>query len=177
MKHLRQYIQQLILETISLDIEEGDVILTGKYKNKRKIVKTIGTDDIGQPTINGKSILKFKIEKELPKDKWSANSRKELEEDESMKVTESQLRNIIREALTKTDVKEVEKIARKEAKSEIEKVVGKDLSKTIREEIMKTLKNKATKEEIGDITKAVIKKLYRSLAMEKAYIIDQIKVK
>jgi hypothetical protein len=82
MKQLRQYIRQIILEAISLDLEKGDVILTGRYKNKRKIVKTIGTDDWGQPTVNGKSILKFKIEKDMPKSKWSAKSRQELEETE-----------------------------------------------------------------------------------------------
>jgi len=164
-------------ESISLDIEEGDVILTGKYKNKRKIVKTIGTDDLGQPTVNGKSILKFKIEKDLPQEKWSAKSREELENKKSTKMTESQLRCIIKEALTKTDIKDIERISRKEAKSEIEKVVGRDLSKTIQEEVAKVLKKKATKEEIGDITKSVIKRLYRSLAMEKSHVIDQIKVK
>ena len=49
-------------EAITLDIEVGDILLGGKYKNKRVEVKEIGTDDIGQPTINGKSLLKFRIE-------------------------------------------------------------------------------------------------------------------
>ena len=77
MKLLKQNIKQLIAEAISLDLEKGDVILTGRYKNKRKIVKSIGTDEWGQPTVNGKSILKFKIEKKMPKEKWSAKSREE----------------------------------------------------------------------------------------------------
>jgi len=80
MKHLRQYIRQILLEMIELDIDIGDVVLTGKFKNKRKVVKDIGTDDFGHPTINGSSILKIKIEKLLPKNKWSAKSREELEE-------------------------------------------------------------------------------------------------
>ena len=80
MKLLRETMERLIQEAISLDIEKGDVILTGRFKNKRKIVKTIGTDKFGQPTINGKSILKFKIEKNMPKKKWSAKSREELQE-------------------------------------------------------------------------------------------------
>ena len=80
MKNLRQYIKQVILETIELDIDVDDVILTGKFKNKRKIVKDIGTDEYGHPTINGVSILKIKIEKLLPKNKWSAKSREESNE-------------------------------------------------------------------------------------------------
>tara|TARA_Y100001970_G_scaffold271481_1_gene366907 strand:- start:38396 stop:38632 length:237 start_codon:yes stop_codon:yes gene_type:complete len=77
MKHLRQYIRQILLESIPLDVKVGDVILTGRFKNKRTIVKKIGKDKYGHPTINGKSILKFKIEKQLPKSKWSAKSREE----------------------------------------------------------------------------------------------------
>ena len=66
---------------IELDIEIGDVVLGGKFKNKRVIVKKIGKDDIGQPTINGKSLLKFRIEKQLPDNKKSAKTR-ELEKEE-----------------------------------------------------------------------------------------------
>lgn len=63
-------------EAITLDIEVGDIILGGKYKNKRTEVKEIGEDELGQPTINGKPILKFRIEKHLPDEK---KSKKTLE--------------------------------------------------------------------------------------------------
>ena len=76
---------QKLLEAISLDIKPGDVILTGRFKNKRKIQKSIGTDKYGQPTINGKSILKFKIEKKMPKKQWTAKSREELEESRDLR--------------------------------------------------------------------------------------------
>jgi len=56
---------------IKLDINIGDVLLGGRYKNKRIVVKKIGKDDLGQPTINGDPILKFRIEKHLPDDKKS----------------------------------------------------------------------------------------------------------
>ena len=56
---------------IKLDIDIGDVLLAGRYKNKRIVVKKIGKDDLGQPTINGDPILKFRIEKHLPDDKKS----------------------------------------------------------------------------------------------------------
>mgnify|MGYP001210235530 CR=1 FL=1 len=58
-------------EAISLDIEVGDVLLGGKYKNKRIEVKEIGEDELGQPTVNGKPILKVRIEKHLPDEKKS----------------------------------------------------------------------------------------------------------
>lgn len=55
-------------ENIDLPIEKGDVILTGKFRNKKVVVKSIGTDEHGSPTVNGKSILNVRIEK-LMKDK------------------------------------------------------------------------------------------------------------
>lgn len=78
MKHLRQYIREILLESIPVDVKVGDVILTGKFKNKRTIVKSIGKDKYGHPTINGKTILKFKIEKQLPVKKRSAKTRQNL---------------------------------------------------------------------------------------------------
>lgn len=71
-------------EAITLDIEIGDIVLGGKYKNKRIEVKEIGTDDIGQPTINGKSLLKFRIEKQLPDEKKSKKTL-DMERDEGGK--------------------------------------------------------------------------------------------
>jgi len=63
-------------ENIDLDIKVGDVLLGGRYKNKRIVVKEIGVDELGQPTVNGSPILKFRIEKHLPDEK---KSKKTLE--------------------------------------------------------------------------------------------------
>ena len=68
----RDYLNEMVL-----DIEVGDVILGGKYKNKRMVVKDIGEDELGQPTVNGKPILKFRIEKSLPDEKKSKKTRDE----------------------------------------------------------------------------------------------------
>jgi len=70
-------------EAITLDIEVGDIVLGGKYKNKRIEVKEIGTDEIGQPTINGKSLLKFRIEKHLPDSKKSKKTLDAEKEEKS----------------------------------------------------------------------------------------------
>ena len=59
------------LNEMKLDIKVGDVLLGGKFKNKRIVVKEIGKDELGQPTINGKPLLKFRIEKHLPDSKKS----------------------------------------------------------------------------------------------------------
>ena len=64
------------MKKLELDIKVGDVLLAGRYKNKRIVVKRMGTDGLGQPTINGSPILKFRIEKHLPDEK---KSKKTLE--------------------------------------------------------------------------------------------------
>ena len=81
MKISRKELTRIIREEIELGIEKGDVILTGRFKNKRTIVKDIGTDDLGQPTVNGMKALTFRIEKLMPKNKWSKKTLEELEED------------------------------------------------------------------------------------------------
>ena len=74
-------------EAIELDIEIGDIILGGKYKNKRIEVKKIGKDELGQPTINGKPVLKFRMEKFLPDEK---KSKKTLDAEKAAKEAEAQ---------------------------------------------------------------------------------------
>ena len=48
---------------ITIDVNIGDTILGGKFKNKRIKVKDIGTDDHGMPTINGRKVVNFRIPK------------------------------------------------------------------------------------------------------------------
>ena len=75
MKVTERQLRRIIRESITLDIKPGDVILTGRFKNKRTVVRDIGRDQYGHPTINGKSILRFKIEKKLPLEQWSKKSK------------------------------------------------------------------------------------------------------
>ena len=81
MKITKRQLRKIIREAISVDLEKGDVILTGRFKNKRTVVKDIGTDDLGQPTINGMKLLSFRIEKLMPKTRWSKKSLAELEDE------------------------------------------------------------------------------------------------
>jgi len=50
-----------LTEMIKLDIKVGDTIMGGKFKNKKVVVKTIGKNDKGDITINGKPLLRFRI--------------------------------------------------------------------------------------------------------------------
>ena len=67
-------------EALKLDIKKGDILLGGRFKNKRMEVKKISTDDMGQPTVNGKKLLNFRIEKHMPEDKQSKTTREKNKE-------------------------------------------------------------------------------------------------
>ena len=46
-----------------IPIKIGDTILTGRFRNKPIKVKEVGIDELGQPTVNGNPILKFRLPK------------------------------------------------------------------------------------------------------------------
>jgi len=48
-------------EDIKVPINVGDIVLGGKFKNKKIKVKDIGKNAKGDITINGKPLLKYRI--------------------------------------------------------------------------------------------------------------------
>lgn len=58
---MKALIKKLLREAISIDIKVGDIVLGGKFKNKRITVKEIGKNDKGEVTINGKPLLRFRL--------------------------------------------------------------------------------------------------------------------
>lgn len=58
---------------VTIDLEKGDEILTGKFKNHKEKVKSIGKDEKNQPTVNKKPMLKFRIPKLNKKEKESVD--------------------------------------------------------------------------------------------------------
>ena len=91
-------------------------------------------------------------------------------------LSEASFSGLLKEELTRADKKEIKDIARKEAIKEIERVVGRDFSRTIQEEIKKSLGQKATKQEVAEISKQVLKKLYREMSHSYNPLIDRIKL-
>ena len=53
--------KQIYNESINIDVDKGDTVLMGKFKNKKVVVKDIGKDDYGMPTINGKKATTFRL--------------------------------------------------------------------------------------------------------------------
>jgi len=57
---MKTLIKKLLREAITLNIEVGDTIMGGKFKNKKVVVKDIDTNEKGDITINGKPLLRFR---------------------------------------------------------------------------------------------------------------------
>src|SRR5210317_118 len=60
----KEEVTNIVKEDIKLPVNVGDTILTGRFKNKKTVVKTIGKDEHGMPTINGRKVVNFRILKE-----------------------------------------------------------------------------------------------------------------
>ena len=89
-----------------------------------------------------------------------------------MQLTETILKDLILEELTKADKAEIKRMISKELGSSLKK----ELKKALEEELGKALKSSEVKTDIGEVAKKVIKKLYKDLSFHHPYIIDRIKV-
>ena len=63
-KDLEQEFEASLTEMIKLPVKVGDTILMGRFKNKKVVIKSIGKDEHGMPTINGKKVVTFRLMKE-----------------------------------------------------------------------------------------------------------------
>jgi len=55
-------------------------------------------------------------------------------------------------------------------------MLSKELKKAVEDELTKALKTKDVKNDIADVTKKIMKKLYKDLSLQHPYIIDRIKL-
>lgn len=75
----------------------------------------------------------------------------------------------LNEEMTKTEIKDL-------VKDEISKVLKAELKKMVEEELKKVLKDRNMQNEIGDISKEILKKLYKDLSLHHTYVIDRVKL-
>mgnify|MGYP001164992323 CR=1 FL=1 len=62
-------LKDILNEKITIDVEVGDTILTGRFKNKKTKVNSIETDQHGMPTINGRKVTTFRTLKKQNENK------------------------------------------------------------------------------------------------------------
>ena len=61
MKRIHGKLNRSIREDVNIPVKIGDTILTGRFKNKKTVVKSIGKDEHGMPTINGRKVVTFRL--------------------------------------------------------------------------------------------------------------------
>lgn len=76
---------------------------------------------------------------------------------------------IIKEELNKTEIRDI-------VRDELVKELKKELKSMVDEELKKLLGSRDIKNEIGDISKEILKKLYRDLSLHHTYVIDRVKL-
>lgn len=83
MKYLKKFD-----EKITIDVEVGDTVYMGRFKNKKTVIKKIDKDETGMPTINGKKVVNFRIQepKKNPNFKGYRNRFKKKKVNESLDV-------------------------------------------------------------------------------------------
>lgn len=94
---------EVIYEDVTVDVDKGDTVLMGKFKNKKVQVKDISKDVHGMPTINGKQATTFRTtEDELEENlitEGGAYGHMAHPFDIEMNLTFGDLKNIINNAL------------------------------------------------------------------------------
>ena len=93
----------------------------------------------------------------------------------ALPLGERSIKYMIREELTKTDETDIKKLIAKELTTSYSDIT-KNVKKVVEDELSKALKTKDVQDDITDITKKVMKRLYKDLSYHHPYIIDRIKV-
>ena len=146
-----------VLGDISLKDFVTNVVVSGKPQDMVKSFDIPGTSLSVRLKIN-----------------FTANKLGRIEDSFDVRVLNTGI--LLSEELTKSDKKEIERIAKKTVKKEIEAAIRDFKKSELEKEITKILGGKASKEELSKITKNVIKRLYRELSVNYPTIIDRIKV-
>ena len=79
------------------------------------------------------------------------------------------MKKIILEELSKQEIISI-------VRDELLKELNKQLKSMVEEEIKKVLGTKDNKNDIGDISKEILKKLYKDLSLHHTYVIDRVKL-
>jgi hypothetical protein len=89
---------------IKVPIKVGDVVLGGRFKNKRLTIKKIGKNVKGDITINGKPLLKYRIVKESTISIFSQDIKKLLPQNLNLITTNGQFELELKDIMLNGDL-------------------------------------------------------------------------
>jgi len=90
-----------------------------------------------------------------------------------MIIKPERLRELIFEEITKSDKTEIKKMISKEIEGALKSRKMKDM---VQDELIKLLKKNDVKQDIGNITKKVLRALYKDMSVNHPYMIDRITI-
>ena len=161
-------LRQIIIEEVEREAKLEETYASEVYRDELDAIQSTWAD-WRRRRIDPEEIIDKKIKAKLIKKGLSpAAAKSEL----SNWKKNLQLEESLNEELTKTDKAEIKRMISKELDSSLQK----ELKKALEEELTKALKSKDVKTDIGEISKKVLKKLYKDLSFHHPYIIDRIKV-
>ena len=170
MKLTKKQIKQIISEELNSSLSEQEI--SAQNVRRMKSAQLAARDWISKRPnrwhTKSSEDKKDDIEKEFPI--LSGAVAKNLVRG-ALHIPESESK-FMNEALTKTDKAEIKRMVRKE----LEKEMKSKLKKAVEEAVAEELKGKAAKEQIANVSKTIIKKLYKDLSFHHPYIIDRIKI-
>ena len=76
---------------------------------------------------------------------------------------------MLNEEMTKTEIKDI-------IKDEVGRALKAELKAMVEQELKALLKDRNTQNAIGDISKDILKKLYKDLSIHHTYVIDRVKL-
>ena len=86
------------------------------------------------------------------------------------------LKHRIKYLITNADIEDSKRWQWESLQEELTRQDKTDVKKMVKDELEKLLKKKDTKDQMGEIVKKIMKKLYKDLSLEHPYIIDRIKI-
>ena len=90
-----------------------------------------------------------------------------------MNISQTALKRLIYEEITKSDKKEIKAMIKKE----IDKTLSsRETKRMIQDEVEKVLNKSETKKDISDVVKKVLKRLYRDMSVQHPYMIDRVSI-
>jgi len=135
----------------------------------RQDFKEIGLDLSLEPSPEEKRFLVSRIDKKLRK-----NPDKETIE--KLRKLKSKLKDFTSQEEKDQRKYDHEQYMKYRMNEELTRQDKTDVKKMVQDELGKLLKKKDTKDQMGEIVKKIMKKLYKDLSLEHPYIIDRIKV-
>ncbi len=135
----------------------------------RQDFKEIGLDLSLEPSPEEKRFLVSRIDKKLRR-----NPDKETIE--KLRKLKSKLKDFTSQEEKDQRKYDHEQYMKYRMNEELTRQDKTDVKKMVQDELGKLLKKKDTKDQMGEIVKKIMKKLYKDLSLEHPYIIDRIKV-